>query len=61
MTPPSRTGDEREPLRISQDTWDREPEPGRLIGLATEIGRRLIVVRHDGEEWEPEGEDPSRW
>lgn len=60
-TPPRRFIDEREPLRISQDTWDREPAPTEFARLATAIGKRLIVVRRDGVEWEPEQDDPSRW
>lgn len=52
-----KTVDERPTLRLSQDTWDREATPQELVRLATQIGRRLVIVRRDGQEWSPETDD----
>ncbi|MBL8771347.1 MAG: hypothetical protein JNK30_08185 [Phenylobacterium sp.] len=53
--------DQRPALRISEDTWRREPEPDRIVAAATSMGRRLVVVRRDGGEFQPQTEPPEAW
>ncbi|TAJ68718.1 MAG: hypothetical protein EPO51_24570 [Phenylobacterium sp.] len=53
--------DQRPELRISEDTWRRESEPDRIVAVATSMGRRLVVVRRDGAEFQPQAEPPEAW
>lgn len=51
MSGGSKIVDERPPLRIAQQTWDRASPRGRqrLISEADILGVRLIIVGHDGQ------------
>lgn len=54
--------DHRPELRISQQTWDREKRPRRLVDEATRSGWRLVVVRGDGSTWFPDAHpNPAKW
>ena len=54
---PTRSGDQRQPLRLAKVTWDRHDQTARqhLAREAAILGYRIVIVSPDGEERDTTG------